>query len=206
MYRALSQLAMVETPDTIILPVTWPTHAVTAPASPALPAPLKPKRNRSSEPQPCAGCTESPAVPCVSERPCLPKRRLRCHLLPCPRPTGAPVRSTPLCTSVRTAVVTMVVGWGWGIVGSTAIPVVALGVSSTISLGKGKACDVLWRQQNQGRAGRVSLLQYAVSPCTAHGTMPLNAGPCAGTCLMMSLHRAAPQSATPCVRWSTGRG
>ena len=132
---------MVEIPDNIILPVTWPKHAVTAPASPALPEPLKPKRNRSSEPQLFEGFTESPSVPCVRERPCLPKRRLRCHRLPCPRPTGASVRSTPLCTSVRTAVVTLVVGWGLGIFGSIAIPVVALGVSSTVSLVKGKLGD-----------------------------------------------------------------
>jgi len=149
MYRALSQLAMVETPDTITLPVTWPTRAVPAPASPALPEPLKPKRNRSSEPQPCEGFTESPSVPCVSEIPCLPKRRLRCHLLPCPRPTGAPVRSTPLCTSVRTAVVTMVIGWGVGIVGSTALPVVASSVSSTVSLVKGQWCIRLYGPPHQ---------------------------------------------------------
>ena len=42
---------------------------------------------------------------------------------------------------------------------------------------KGKSCDVLLSQQNQGRACRVSLLQHAASPCTAHGTMPLNSGP-----------------------------
>src|SRR4030095_13266322 len=114
---------MVEIPDKITLPVTWPKRAVTAPASPALLKPLKPKRNRSSEPQPFEGFTESPSVPCVSERSCLPKRLLRCHLLPCPRPTGAPVGSTPLCTSVHTVVVAIVVGWGLGIVGSTTIPV-----------------------------------------------------------------------------------
>src|SRR5215471_15777240 len=82
----------------------------TTPASPALPEPLKPKRNRSSEPQPFEGFTESPSVPCVSARPCLPKRGPRCYLLPCLRPTGARVRSPPLCTAVRTAVVTLVVG------------------------------------------------------------------------------------------------
>ena len=100
-------------------------------------ASLKPKRNRSSEPQPCEGFTESPSGPCVSERSCLPKRRLWCHLLPCLRPTGARLRLTPLCTAVRRAVVTLVVGWGLGIFGSTAIPVVAPGASSTVSLVKG---------------------------------------------------------------------
>jgi len=65
---------MVETPDNITLPVPWPTRAVTAPASPALPESLKPKRHRSSKPQPCEGFTESPSVPCVSEIPCLLKR------------------------------------------------------------------------------------------------------------------------------------
>src|SRR5262249_554687 len=166
MYRALSQLAMVETPDTITIPVTWPTRAGTAPASPALPEPLKPKPNRSNEPQPCEGFTESPSVPCVSERPCLPTRPLSCHLFPCLRPTGARVRLTPLCTAVRTAVVTLVVGWGLGIVGSTAIPVVAPGVSSTVSLVKGQWCIRLYGSPYHTLACGTSLSHRRRSPTT----------------------------------------
>jgi hypothetical protein len=71
---------------------------------------------------------------------------------------------------------------------------------------KGKSCDVISSQQNQGKACRIYLLQQAASPCTAHSNTQLNSGQFAGTCLLARLHRAAPRSATPCVRWSTGRG
>ena len=65
---------------------------------------------------------------------------------------------------------------------------------------KGKSCDVILRQQNQGRACRECLLQQAASPCTARGNMLLNSGPCASTCLMVRLHRTVWQSALTFVR------
>jgi len=158
-------------------------------------------RPLSSEHQPCEGFTKSPSVPCVSERPCLPKRRRRYHLLPCPRPTGALVRSTPLCTAVRTAVVTLAVGWGLGIFGSTALPVVAPGVSATISLVKGQLRDVMFSQQSQGRACRTCLLQQQPQRAPPPELTLLDLGPCAGTCLMVRLHRTVWQSALTVVRW-----
>jgi IS1 family transposase len=44
----------------VLLHLTWPKRAVTAPAPPASPEPLKPKRNRSREPKPFAGLTHKP--------------------------------------------------------------------------------------------------------------------------------------------------
>ena len=44
----------------VIFHFTWPKRAVTAPASPALPEPLKPKHNRSNEPKPFEGFTQKP--------------------------------------------------------------------------------------------------------------------------------------------------
>jgi len=58
--------------------------------------------------------------------------------------------------------------------------VLALPQTSRPCRAKGKSCDVILRQQNQGRAGRVYLLQHAASPCTAHGNMSVNSGPFAG--------------------------
>ena len=42
------------------MPLPWPQRAVTMPAAPAQPAPLKPKRPRSTEPTPFAGLTRKP--------------------------------------------------------------------------------------------------------------------------------------------------
>jgi hypothetical protein len=44
----------------VILYLTWPPRAVTAPASPALPESLKPKHSRSHEPKPFAGLMHKP--------------------------------------------------------------------------------------------------------------------------------------------------
>jgi hypothetical protein len=47
----------------IILRLTWPKPGVTAPAVPAEPKPLKPKRHRSNEPKAFEGLTKKP--PCA---------------------------------------------------------------------------------------------------------------------------------------------
>ena len=47
----------------IILSLPWPPRAVTVPAAPAQPEPLKPKRHRSTEPKPFEGLTHKP--PCA---------------------------------------------------------------------------------------------------------------------------------------------
>jgi hypothetical protein len=44
----------------VILPLSRPTRPVTAPAVPALPEPLTPKRPRSNEPKPFEGRTHKP--------------------------------------------------------------------------------------------------------------------------------------------------
>ena len=44
----------------VILHLTWPKPGVTAPAVPAEPKPLKPKRRRSTEPKAFAGLTKKP--------------------------------------------------------------------------------------------------------------------------------------------------
>ena len=44
----------------IILHLSWPQRAVTVPAAPAQPEPLKPKRTRAHEPTPFAGLTHKP--------------------------------------------------------------------------------------------------------------------------------------------------
>ena len=44
----------------IILHLPWPQRAVTVPAAPAQPEPLKPTRHRSTEPTPFEGLTHQP--------------------------------------------------------------------------------------------------------------------------------------------------
>src|SRR5215470_5034589 len=74
----------------------------------------------------------SPPVPCVSKRQESVLQRLRDGPIPCPQRTADPVPWTPRCTFVPTPVVTIVVGWGLGICGPTAIPVAVPGGSSTV--------------------------------------------------------------------------
>ena len=44
----------------VLLPLSRPKRAVTAPAAPALPEPLTPQRPHSNAPQPCEGLTQKP--------------------------------------------------------------------------------------------------------------------------------------------------
>jgi hypothetical protein len=148
----------------VILHLTRPKRAVTAPASPALPEPLKPKRNRSSERKPFEGVTQKPLCALCERDTLLPQAPPPVPPAPMPSTPRRPVRAAPLCTSVRTALVTMVVGWGLGIFGSTAIPVAAPGVSATVSLVKGKL-------YNQSCAHKLKSLRVA-HVCRAAAGLP----------------------------------
>ena len=44
----------------VIVHLSWPKRAVTAPAVPTEPEPLQPKRSRSNEPKPFEGLTQKP--------------------------------------------------------------------------------------------------------------------------------------------------
>ena len=57
-YYQLALLALVWL--FIMLHLTWPRPGVTAPAAPAEPEPIKPKRSRSNEPKPFEGLTQKP--------------------------------------------------------------------------------------------------------------------------------------------------
>ena len=91
----------------VMLPVTWSEPGLTTPAVPA-----KPKRKRSTEPQPFAGLTHKP--PCAwcdqetGETAPAPPRRAD----PMPPRTAAPGRWTPRGTFVPMRAVTIVGGWG----------------------------------------------------------------------------------------------
>jgi hypothetical protein len=107
----------------VIVHLTRPKRPVTAPATPTEePEPLKPKRHRSNAPKPFEGLTKRP--PCAHAIPRIPNRLLRCRPIRWHRRTVVPVRSTPLCTFVRTAIVTIRGGSGWAMCAPTVIPVV----------------------------------------------------------------------------------
>ena len=55
-----SQLVLFALIWLFILHLPWPQRAVTVPAAPAQPEPLKPKRHRSNEPKPFEGLTHKP--------------------------------------------------------------------------------------------------------------------------------------------------
>ena len=93
-------------------------------SSPSSSAPPSPNRLRASR--------TSPIVPCVSEKPCIPNRLLRCHPVPWRRPPDVPARWTPRGTFVPTPLVTIAAGWGSTTCGPMAIPVVARGGSCTV--------------------------------------------------------------------------
>jgi hypothetical protein len=121
----------------VILHLTQTNRVVTAPDAPADPEPVKPKRPRSNESKPFEGLTQKPPCALCERDTAHPKRRLRCHLPPCPRRTDVLVRSTPPGTFVRMPVVITGDGSVWAICAPTGIPVVAPGGSSTVPLVKG---------------------------------------------------------------------
>ena len=57
-YYQLALLALVWL--FVILHLTWPKRGVTAPAAPAAPETIPPKRHRSTEPKVCEGLTHKP--------------------------------------------------------------------------------------------------------------------------------------------------
>src|SRR5262245_49750197 len=120
----------------IILHLPWPQRAVTVPAAPA-----QPKRSRSTAPTPFAGLTHKPPCALCERDSAPPQAPPPVPPAPCPRRTGGPVRSTPLCTFVPMLIAITEAGAGWGICTPTVIPVAAPGGSSTVSLVKG----TFWR-------------------------------------------------------------
>jgi len=115
----------------VILHLSRPKRPVTTPAVPA-PSPSHLSALAPTRPNLSRASPTSPIAPCVNKAPRLPKRLLRCRPIPWHRPTGVPVRSTLLGTFVRTAIVTLGAGSGWGISAPTVIPVAAPGASSTV--------------------------------------------------------------------------
>ena len=95
--------------------------------TPILPTatPIKPKSKRSNAPKPFNGLTKSLTVPCVHERPRIPKRLLRYRPTRWHRRTGVLVRSTPPGRFVPTTAVTIGAGRGVAISGPMVIPVAA---------------------------------------------------------------------------------
>ena len=91
----------------VLLHVTWSEPGLTTPAVPA-----KPKRKRSTEPQPFAGLTQSLTVRCVTKRPCIRLPRLHDGPIPCRPQTVAPGRWIRPCTSVPIWAVTIAAGRG----------------------------------------------------------------------------------------------
>jgi hypothetical protein len=107
------------------------------PGLPAPPMPAKPKRKRSTEPKPFAGLTQKPRCALCERETVHPQA-------PPPVPPASMPSTHRRPREVDTSLhfcphsgVTIVVGWGLGIFGPTAIPVAAPGVSSTVPLVKG---------------------------------------------------------------------
>src|SRR6266498_4838606 len=71
----------------------------------------------------------------------IPNHHLQYRPTPWHRRTGAPVRLTPPGTFVRTAIVTIGAGSGWGICAPTGIRAAAPGASCTVPRVK----DTFWR-------------------------------------------------------------
>ena len=125
----------------VILHLSRPKRPVTTPAVPA-PSPSHLSALAPTRPNLSRASPTSPIAPCVNKAPRLPKRLLRCRPIPWHRPTGVPVRSTRPGTFVRTAIVTIGAGAGWGICAPMVIPVVAPGASSTAP----RATGTFWRR------------------------------------------------------------
>ena len=125
----------------VMLHLTWPKRPVTAPATPAQPEPLKPKRHRSNEPKPFEGLTHKPHCALCERDTAHPQAPPPVPPDPMPPTNRRPREVDTSSTSVRMPVVTTGAGWGWAICAPTVIPVAAPGASSTVRRVRG----TFWR-------------------------------------------------------------